>query len=127
MRLLDQTFKTGQYWLKNVRVETLTTAPQAIAWLLGRGVFPEPADQTVLRAWAQEGPEALLALFHDLRADLRRLLTALQGQQPLPAPELARQQALLQSGSRAGAPGRGLAVALASRAAAAGGGGRAAG
>ncbi len=93
-------FLNTEYQLKNTRVETLTTAPQVVDWLLACGVFPEPADQATLRAWAQQLPDALLALFYALRTDFRQLLAALHQQQPLPKVELARLQALLQSGSR---------------------------
>lgn len=96
-------FLNTEYQLKNTRVETLETAPQVVDWLLTRGVFPEPADQAILRAWAQELPDALLTLFRALRADFRQLLAALHQRQPLPAAELDRLQALLQSGSRSAA------------------------
>lgn len=96
-------FLNTEYQLKNARVETLTTAPQVVDWLLAHGVFPEPADQAILRAWAQQLPDALLALIYALRTDFRQLLAALHHQQPLPPAEFARLQTLLQSGSRSAA------------------------
>lgn len=93
-------FLNTEYQLKNTRVETLTTAPQVVEWLLERSVFPEPADQATVRAWAQQLPNELLALFYALRADFRQLFAALHQQQPLPAAELARLQALLQNSRR---------------------------
>lgn len=80
--------------------EALVSAPQVVDWLIGRGVFAEPADQLLLHQWAREVPAQLVQQFQAVHTDLRQLVTALLTHQPLPTAELARQQALLQRGSR---------------------------
>lgn len=93
-------FLNTEYPTKNGLVERLVTAQQGVDWLISLGLFPEPDDQALLQDWARDMPAQVLAQLHALRADLRPLITALQAGQPLPAVELARLQALLQSGSR---------------------------